>query len=273
MAAANDEASKARAEALLAAANAEKAKAEEMERDAQRQFDLEQASATTLIRPTFGHPSLRCSPVFPPFVPATGDRQRRSRGEAARGGEREAAAGEDDAHEQGGQQPGDSTPRLPAYHSRLTARHSRVRTPYAGTGGQPGVDARDGGSEDAREPAARGEGEARGGREQGPGQAGAPAAACPIKAARAPTRALPRRPNRALQCADCSRDDCVRSLPAQLREGQVKFQEKVKKLQNVTAVGSIVASLKADANRRAMSEAELLALALNAAAACVGTTG
>ena len=49
MAAANDEASKARAEALLAAANAEKAKAEEMERDAQRQFDLEQARATTLI--------------------------------------------------------------------------------------------------------------------------------------------------------------------------------------------------------------------------------
>ena len=65
----------------------------------------------------------------------------------------------------------------------------------------------------------------------------------------------------------------MRSLPAQLREGQVKFQEKVKKLQNVTAVGSIVASLKADANRRAMSEAELLALALSAAAACVGTTG
>ena len=47
----------------------------------------------------------------------------------------------------------------------------------------------------------------------------------------------------------------------------------MKKLQNVTAVGSIVASLKADANRRAMSEAELLALALHAAAACVGTTG
>ena len=47
----------------------------------------------------------------------------------------------------------------------------------------------------------------------------------------------------------------------------------MKKLQNVTAVGSIVASLKADANRRAMSEAELLALALSAAAACVGTTG
>ena len=60
MAAANDEASKARAEALLAAANAEKAKAEEMERDAQRQFDLEQASATTLI-------STYLWPLIPPL--------------------------------------------------------------------------------------------------------------------------------------------------------------------------------------------------------------
>ena len=42
MAAATDEASRARAEAMAAAAAAEKAKMEEMERDAQRQFELEQ---------------------------------------------------------------------------------------------------------------------------------------------------------------------------------------------------------------------------------------
>ena len=74
MAAANDEASKARGEALLAAANAEKAKAEEMERDAQRQFDLEQARATTLIS-TYRWPSI---PPLQPCIPTFRARDRRS---------------------------------------------------------------------------------------------------------------------------------------------------------------------------------------------------